>query len=347
MNRAGIKVTDATQDPDLQYALPLMKGIIERVDKNGGLHPLVDGGEAYIVRKVDESVANTTVHVIGNLRSVADPTKVMDEAVQCLTDNPSDLNACADLLNGVTVVTVYPRSLDDKFYNQVVIPIDYKGAVLGVQPAFDGVVRYMFEWHGNAADGLGVRRVGPWNCKDLSDVECCDLIQASVPDRDTKGNYIDCWFQESFYKDPFTKKMVKIFYNETAQAISYPSSEDVRTFQVQEDVFNSKLVQDIDEVLHMTACPRQKLWNLYEEIRHAVRGNAAVQGDPQIIRNALMAQSGNIFDVTQNVFLQNALPKIIWALSSPADRSVAPDGNGTIVVVVDKQNIVDVSRLSG
>jgi len=222
-----------------------------------------------------------------------------------------------------------------------------RGSVLGVQPVFDGMVRYMFEWRGNDADGLGVRRVGPWNCQGLTDVQCCDLIQASVPDRDTKGNYIDCWFQESFYKDPFTKKMVKIFYNETTKTISYPSIEDVRTFQVEEDVFNSQLAKDIDEVLHMTACPRKQLWNIYEEIRHAVRGNAAVQGDPQIIRNALMAHSVNMFDVTQNVFLQNVLPKIMWVLSSPADRSVTPDGNGTIVVVLDENNIVDVSRLSG
>jgi len=69
--------------------------------------------------------------------------------------------------------------------------------------------------------------IGPWNCKDLSDVECCDLIQASVPDHDTKGNHIDCWFEESFYKDPFTKKMVKVFYNEASKTVSYPNTEEV------------------------------------------------------------------------------------------------------------------------
>jgi len=124
MNRASVTVVDATQDPDLKYALPLMKGVIEQVDKNGGLHPLGEGG--YIVQQVGDSSTVATVKVIGYLRGPLDLTRVVDEAVQCLTENPKDLSACADELEGLTVITVHPRSPDDPFYNQVVVPVDYK-----------------------------------------------------------------------------------------------------------------------------------------------------------------------------------------------------------------------------
>lgn len=223
----------------------------------------------------------------------------------------------------------------------------FRGVVLGSQPNYDGEVTYKFEWRGNEADGLGVRRVGPWDCKGLTDVQCCDKVQTSVPDLDTEGNFIDCWFEESFYKDPFTKKISKIFYNDATGAVEYASNEDVASFQLREDKARTKLIADIDSVLHMTNCSKDTLWSLYARIRHDVRGNAEVQGDPQIIRDVLNLHYGNTLDVTQNVFLQTVLPKISKVLlSTTTMRNVTPNEN-IVVVVVDNNSTRDVSRIGG
>jgi hypothetical protein len=104
-----------------------MKAVVQEVSKNGGLHPIdKEDNEAYVIRQVTNSTTEfPTVKVIGQLRSASDITRTPDDVVTCIEEN-SDLNACSDLLEGVTVITVHPRSSDDPFYNQVVIPIDYR-----------------------------------------------------------------------------------------------------------------------------------------------------------------------------------------------------------------------------
>jgi hypothetical protein len=127
MNREVIDVIDATQNAILQEWLPKMKAVVQEVSKNGGLHPIdKEDNEAYVIRQVTNSTTEfPTVKVIGQLRSASDITRTPDDVVTCIEEN-SDLNACSDLLEGVTVITVHPRSSDDPFYNQVVIPIDYR-----------------------------------------------------------------------------------------------------------------------------------------------------------------------------------------------------------------------------
>ena len=127
MNREVIDVIDTTQNAILQEWLPKMKAIVQEVSKNGGLHPIdKEDNEAYVIRQVTNSTSEVpTVKVIGQLRSASDVTRTPDEVVTCIEEN-SDLNACSDLLEGITVITVHPRSSDDPFYNQVVIPIDYR-----------------------------------------------------------------------------------------------------------------------------------------------------------------------------------------------------------------------------
>jgi len=127
MNREVIDVIDATQNAMLQEWLPKMKAVVQEVSENGGLHPIdKEDNEAYVIRQVANATTEVpTVKVIGQLRSAADITRTPDKIVTCIEEN-SDLNACADLLEGVTVITVHPRSPDDPFYNQVVIPIDYR-----------------------------------------------------------------------------------------------------------------------------------------------------------------------------------------------------------------------------
>jgi hypothetical protein len=218
---------------------------------------------------------------------------------------------------------------------------------VGVQPEYDGMIYYKFDWNGNEAGGLGLRGVGPWDCKDLTDVQCCDKIQTNVPDLDVNGNYLDCWIQESFYKDPFTKQMRKIDYNQTSGTIDYASNEEIATFEILEQKQRARLIQEIEKVSLMTKCPKDRLKKMYANIRHAVRGRAEVQGDPQIIRDVILLQSGDTVDVANNVFLQTSLPKISSVLSdSLAARSAAINEN-TVVVVIDNNLTVDVGRFRG
>lgn len=124
MNNAGIDILDVTKDADLQYALPLMQMVVDSVSKNGGLHRLADTKDGYVVLQLPAT--NTSIHVVGHYRSVSDPTREPDDVVKCLTENADNLSACQNLLDGVKVITVHPRSITDNFYNQVVIPIDYR-----------------------------------------------------------------------------------------------------------------------------------------------------------------------------------------------------------------------------
>jgi hypothetical protein len=127
MNREVVDVVDATQNEMLQEWLPKMKAVVQEVSKSGGLHPIDESDrEAYVIRQVANATSDApTVKIIGQLRSTTDLARTPDAVVSCITDN-NDLNACADLLEGVTVITVHPRSPDDPFYNQAVIPIDYR-----------------------------------------------------------------------------------------------------------------------------------------------------------------------------------------------------------------------------
>jgi len=347
INAAHVDTWDVAEDTDLQYGLPLMKKVIEAVSANGGLHPLTEARDGYVVQQLGDAETTRKVNIIGDFRSAKDPARTPDDVVKCMQENSDSINACADLLDGVKVVTVHPRSITDKFYNQVVIPVDYKGLVVGVQPEYDGMIYYKFDWNGNEAGGLGLRGVGPWDCKDLTDVQCCDKIQTNVPDLDVNGNYLDCWIQESFYKDPFTKQMRKIDYNQTSGTIDYASNEEIATFEILEQKQRARLIQEIEKVSLMTKCPKDRLKKMYANIRHAVRGRAEVQGDPQIIRDVILLQSGDTVDVANNVFLQTSLPKISSVLSdSLAARSAAINEN-TVVVVIDNNLTVDVGRFRG
>ncbi len=128
INAAHVDTVDVTDDTDLQYGLPLMKKAVQAVSANGGLHPLTSTRDGYIVQQLGGGDAEATrkVNIIGNMRSAKDPARTSDEIIKCIQEKSDALHSCADLLDGVKVVTVHPRSITDKFYNQVVIPVDYK-----------------------------------------------------------------------------------------------------------------------------------------------------------------------------------------------------------------------------
>jgi hypothetical protein len=55
--------------------------------------------------------------------------------------------------------------------------------------AKDGIVSYPFMWDDALA---GSRLLSPWNCLNISPEDCCLMIKQSVPNKDTKNNYIEC-----------------------------------------------------------------------------------------------------------------------------------------------------------
>jgi hypothetical protein len=139
--------------------------------------------------------------------------------------------------------------------------------------------------------------------------------------------------------------MRKIDYNRTADVIEYATNEEISNFKLQEQKDNARLIREIEKVSLMKNCPKVRLWKVYSDIRHAVRGNDKVQGDPQVIRDVLLLQTADTVDVANNVFLQTSLPKISNVLSeSLAERSSAMKDN-MLVVVVDKNQTVDLGRL--
>jgi hypothetical protein len=225
----------------------------------------------------------------------------------------------------------------------------YRGFVLGVQPRYDGKIYYPFEWRGSPSEGPGIRRVGPWDCQGLTEVQCCDLIQADVPDQDVNGKYIDCWFSESFYKDPFTKKMAKIFFNKASGKIDYAKPQDLANYRIQEEKVYGQVLNQIDHVLPVSDCPKDVLWEIYRGIRHALRGHPGVQSEPQIIRETILSQPGNVVNVAENAKLQTALQTVKSVFQSTSTLpSVGTEEENKVVVVVDEYDaVVDVSRLIG
>jgi hypothetical protein len=224
----------------------------------------------------------------------------------------------------------------------------YRGFVLGSQPKYDGKIFYQFLWRGNPANGLGTRQVGPWDCQGLTEVQCCDLIQADVPDQDVNGKYIDCWFSESFYKDPFTKRLAKIFFDKATGKIDYAKPQDLENYRIQEEKFFTQLSIAISKVLAMTECPIDFLWGIYRGTRHALREHPGFQGDPGTIRELLLLESGGVVNVLGNTQLQAIFQRVqAELLSSASSLILTPEQNKVVVVTDEHDNVVDMARIVG
>lgn len=110
---------------------------------------------------------------------------------QCKTRVENEVQAHA--VPNIIVKTIFPRepeTLDDSYW-KVGIPTNYKGQVLG--HSFDGEVRYPPVWI--AANG-NTGNLGPWQCKGWNSIQCCNTIQASAPEIDVNGNYVECFMTQ-------------------------------------------------------------------------------------------------------------------------------------------------------
>jgi hypothetical protein len=92
-------------------------------------------------------------------------------------------------LPNVEVEIIFPRTAEvvvDSYW-KVGIQTNIEGVVVG--QSLDGVIRWPGEWKGE----LGSRTIGDWNCGKWNPVQCCNIIQADVPDKDLDGNYLECF----------------------------------------------------------------------------------------------------------------------------------------------------------
>ena len=84
------------------------------------------------------------------------------------------------------------RNLAQEGYNKVVIITDLTATAVKGKNG-DGKVHYEFPWD-DATEGQAriLNDNGVWDCHALDPSECCNLIQASAPNPDRKGNMIQC-----------------------------------------------------------------------------------------------------------------------------------------------------------
>ena len=88
----------------------------------------------------------------------------------------------------IEIVVHEKRNLNQEGYNKVVI-VTNEMADKVVGRGKDGIVSYPFMWDDALA---GSRLLSPWNCVNITPEDCCLMIKQSVPNKDTKDNYIEC-----------------------------------------------------------------------------------------------------------------------------------------------------------
>lgn len=106
-------------------------------------------------------------------------------------------------MNFIKPVLVLPRPIEDlkKNYFKVGIYTNFLEEVTGKNK--DGKVCYAYPW---TSQDTGIARdLGCWDCAGMHALECCEMIKASVPDKDKNGNNLSCFFQEDHLVPDFSK----------------------------------------------------------------------------------------------------------------------------------------------
>jgi hypothetical protein len=108
---------------------------------------------------------------------------------QCKSHIESEVQA--HHLPNIEVEVIFPRTADVALdsYWKVGIQTNIEGIVVG--QSVDGVINWPGIWEGTGE--LGFRNIGGWNCGKWNPMQCCDVIQADVTDKDVNGNYLECY----------------------------------------------------------------------------------------------------------------------------------------------------------
>lgn len=113
--------------------------------------------------------------------------KLLEDCLEILSNEMAELQMTAD------IVIHEKRNADQSGYNKVVIVSDLTASLVKGRLA-DGQVSYPFMWDDSLSGPRMLGVDGKWDCYGKSPDDCCQLIKASVPNADTRGNHLECHF---------------------------------------------------------------------------------------------------------------------------------------------------------
>jgi hypothetical protein len=285
-----------------------------------------------------------------------DYAKILDEC----EGGSMSVEDCEDLIaqslgnagsENVQVLVVHPRIIEDKFYNQVVIPVDFRGFVLGGEPSFNNMIYYPFEWRGTGE--LGTRKIGPFDCTHKTGVQCCNTILDEVADEDINGKYVDCWLAESF-QESSEGELVEVYRNFRRNTVHELTDRKIKNYEEGEAKRRESLILEISslivgatgtEAVQNKHMPRKKYVRLCNRVRRALRGYPQSQGVPYLMTMQLRSTpSSRFIHIAENEELQEQVfPKIIQCLQElTAERGMHRlggfvEGVGQDVIVLQEQ----------
>mmetsp|Transcript_20881 Transcript_20881/g.43872 ORF Transcript_20881/g.43872 Transcript_20881/m.43872 type:complete len:334 (-) Transcript_20881:589-1590(-) len=94
-------------------------------------------------------------------------------------------------LSTVEVVVHEKRNINQEGYNKVVIITNELADQVKGRNG-EGIVSYPFPWDDTQTGSRMLGVDGKWDCRELSPTDCCNTIKQSVPNKDTRGNSIEC-----------------------------------------------------------------------------------------------------------------------------------------------------------
>ncbi len=205
------------------------------------------------------------------------------------------------------------KDVFDVFYYQVLMNVDFYGNVLGRFPGFDGTVSYPYVWLGGPARNRGNRTVGPWDCKDMSHIQCCAQIESDVTDADINGNYLSCFQEMPYYEDPTTQERFRVYRDPQGGSITFLTPSNITSVEQNELNSRNELVAMIDVATISKNCSKNFLQAIHARFLHSMRGVDQARAHSQHTKEAIrsMNQIGaDYIDVTQDQNLQKWLPKM-------------------------------------
>eukprot|EP00804_Cyclotella_cryptica_P015978 CCRYP_004143-RA/>CCRYP_004143-RA protein AED:0.33 eAED:0.33 QI:124/1/1/1/1/1/3/89/304 len=147
-------------------------------------------------------------------RNMYEATIVFPECRELFLEDCLQLIASelAALQMSCEVIIREKRSLNQPGYNKVVIVTDLSATVVKGRNG-DGIVSYPFMWEDPISGFRTLGVDGKWDCKEMTPEDCCAKIQASAPESDVRGNYLQCHIFVPFGGVGNRKRSDRVFVN--------------------------------------------------------------------------------------------------------------------------------------
>lgn len=282
------------------------------------------------------TLAVLVIVTLSNNKSKSNASTSIDDVIDRCEVELMTAQNCAALLVGsgysTSVITAKDAAsgnyVQDLFYYQVLMNVDIYGNVLGspltlggAGPLFDGIVSYPYVWLGGPVRNRGNRTVGPWDCKNLSHIQCCAKIETDVSDIDVNGNYLSCFQQMPYYEDPTTHDRFRVYRNPETGSISFLTLANITSAELTEQGARNELLHMIDQAIISANCSKELLQSIHARFLHSMRGvdraRAHAKHTKEAIRRMNHAEVSYI-NAAQDANLQKWLPKmkdVIYSVS--------------------------------